>query len=339
MRQLRGAASLATVRRRGIRGLCPSGLRSAYGGFQRGTRGRCAAGGHRQATAPPKGAPFTDKSSQLLLGRWVGYGYRTWRAVGALLAIVVIGAFVFHSAFPKHMRAIRPASQLPHFQAWLYSTDAVLPVINLGQKSAWTPTGAAQFCTSSACSPAGCSASASSHTSPPSCSASNPPDRREVIGHVPEGQFWAVSVRRPMTKSASADRSIQPSGANMNCRPTAERRGGPRRGARSGCRPETEGFPDAAPEFEVPCTQPPSGRLASGNVSGNQRPGRAWRPRLLGRSRAWRDVFLPSTAGPGPTGPEVRGQPGAGRRTVDSTALVITLLIVLLVVIDQVVRR
>jgi len=53
----------------------------------------------------------------------------------------------------------------------------------------------------------------------------------------------------------------------------------------------------------------------------------------------WHDVFLPSTAGPGPTGPGVPGQPGAGRRTVDSTALVITLLIVLLVVIDRVVRR
>jgi hypothetical protein len=65
--------------------------------------------------------------------------------VGALLVIVVIGGLVFHSAFPKHMRAIRPAGQLPHFQAWLYSIDAVLPVINLGQKSAWTPTGAAQI--------------------------------------------------------------------------------------------------------------------------------------------------------------------------------------------------
>lgn len=33
---------------------------------------------------------------------------------------------------------------VPPFHAWLYSIDAVLPVINLGQKSAWT-TGAAQL--------------------------------------------------------------------------------------------------------------------------------------------------------------------------------------------------
>ncbi len=92
-----------------------------------------------------KELPLPTRVASSFLDVGVGYGYRTWRAVGALLAIVVIGAFVFHSAFPKHMRAIRPASQLPHFQAWLYSTDAVLPVINLGQKSAWTPTGAAQF--------------------------------------------------------------------------------------------------------------------------------------------------------------------------------------------------
>jgi hypothetical protein len=105
-------------------------------------------------------------------------------------------------------------------------------------------------------------------------------------------------------------------------------------------RPETEGFPDGRARISnVPCTQAPSGRLASVNLSGNQRPGRTWRPRLLGRSRAWRDVLLPSTAGPGPTGPGVPGRPGAGGRTVDSTALVITLLIVLLVVIDRVVRR
>jgi hypothetical protein len=108
-----------------------------------------------------------------------------------------------------------------------------------------------------------------------------------------------------------------------------------RTGPRTEPGPETEGFPDGRVRIsEVPCTQAPSGHSASVNVSGNQRPGRAWRPRLLGRSRAWRGVFLPSTAGPGPTGPGV-----PGRRTVDSTALVITLLIVLLVVIDRVVRR
>ena len=108
--------------------------------------------------------------------------------------------------------------------------------------------------------------------------------------------------------------------------------------------PETEGFPDNPARHAKNVRS----RLHSRGVWGawrpethldNQRPGRPWCPRLLGRSGAWRGVFLPSTAGPGPTGPGVPGQPGVGRRTVDSTALVIALLIVFLVVIDRVVRR
>jgi hypothetical protein len=43
------------------------------------------------------------------------------------------------------MRAIRPHDQLPQFQALLYSIDTVVPVINLGQANAWTPTGVYQY--------------------------------------------------------------------------------------------------------------------------------------------------------------------------------------------------
>ena len=89
--------------------------------------------------------PVAAKTASYLLDVAVGYGYRTWRAVYALLAIVLIGWGVFAAAFPEHLRATRPAGQLPPFHPWLYSIDAVLPVINLGQESAWTPTGAAQI--------------------------------------------------------------------------------------------------------------------------------------------------------------------------------------------------
>jgi hypothetical protein len=75
----------------------------------------------------------------------VGYGYRAWRGLYALLAIFLIGWGVFAWAFPEHFTATRPAGQLPPFHPWLYSIDAVLPLINLGQKTAWTPTGAAQY--------------------------------------------------------------------------------------------------------------------------------------------------------------------------------------------------
>jgi len=59
----------------------------------------------------------------------------------------------------------------------------------------------------------------------------------------------------------------------------------------------------------------------------------------LGTISLWGDVLLTSTAGPGPTGPEVPGQPGSEGRAVDSAALVIALLIVLLVVTDRLMRR
>jgi hypothetical protein len=89
--------------------------------------------------------PGPAKAASYFLDITVGYGYRTWRAVYALLAVIAVGWAVFAWAFPKHFTATRPAGQLPPFHAWLYSIDAVLPVINLGQESAWVPTGAAQI--------------------------------------------------------------------------------------------------------------------------------------------------------------------------------------------------
>lgn len=74
----------------------------------------------------------------------IGYGYKTWRAAIALLGIVLIGWGVFALAYPEHMTALRVPRQLPEFSAFLYSLDAVLPVVNLGQEAAWSPTGFAQ---------------------------------------------------------------------------------------------------------------------------------------------------------------------------------------------------
>jgi len=74
----------------------------------------------------------------------VGYGYRTWRSAYALLGVIVVGWLVFASASWDHLRATKPDRELPDFEPWLYSLDSVLPVLNLGQEAAWTPTGAAQ---------------------------------------------------------------------------------------------------------------------------------------------------------------------------------------------------
>jgi hypothetical protein len=68
----------------------------------------------------------------------VGYGYRTWRAVYALLGLMALGWGVCASASGGDFRAIR--TKRPDFEPWLYSIDTVLPVINLGQETAWSPT-------------------------------------------------------------------------------------------------------------------------------------------------------------------------------------------------------
>ena len=88
--------------------------------------------------------PAPVKALSYALDATVGYGYRTWRAVYALMTIVLIGWGVFAWASWDHLIQTRPDGQRPSFQPWLYSIDAVLPVLNLGQESAWAATGAAQ---------------------------------------------------------------------------------------------------------------------------------------------------------------------------------------------------
>jgi len=70
----------------------------------------------------------------------VGYGYRTWLAGIWLVALVGLGTWVFGRAYPAHMIAI--SNHPPAFHAAAYALDLLLPVVGLGQKSAWQPQGA-----------------------------------------------------------------------------------------------------------------------------------------------------------------------------------------------------
>ena len=65
----------------------------------------------------------------------VGFGYHTGRAVFGLLAVMVAGWGVFAWASWEHLTPLKDASQLPQFEPWLYSMDAVLPVITFGQEA------------------------------------------------------------------------------------------------------------------------------------------------------------------------------------------------------------
>jgi len=67
----------------------------------------------------------------------VGYGYRPWLAGAWALALAAVGTAVFSHAYPAHMIATSPHP--PAFHAAAYALDLLLPVIGLGQKSAWQP--------------------------------------------------------------------------------------------------------------------------------------------------------------------------------------------------------
>lgn len=71
----------------------------------------------------------------------VGYGYRTWLAGVWLAVLVALGTWVFSRAYPAHMIAI--TSRPPAFHAVAYAFDLLLPVVSLGQKTAWQPEGSA----------------------------------------------------------------------------------------------------------------------------------------------------------------------------------------------------
>ncbi len=73
----------------------------------------------------------------------VGYGYRTWLAAGWLAALIVLGIWIFSRAYPAHM--IATSTKAPAFHAPAYALDVVLPVLNLGEKSAWQATGTYQY--------------------------------------------------------------------------------------------------------------------------------------------------------------------------------------------------
>jgi hypothetical protein len=89
---------------------------------------------------------IASRGWSLFLGVTVGYGYQAWRGIIWLAAFALAGWPIFAWARAHHhMNALRaPTEPLPQFHAWLYSLDSVLPVVNLGQKDYWSPTGIAQ---------------------------------------------------------------------------------------------------------------------------------------------------------------------------------------------------
>lgn len=89
-------------------------------------------------------------------GLLIGYGYRPWRAAGIGLAIVLIAWFLFDLGF--HENLMRPTKEMayvhdtdpnaagpqarqeyPKFNAFVYSLDVFLPLVDLHQCAYWLP--------------------------------------------------------------------------------------------------------------------------------------------------------------------------------------------------------
>lgn len=69
------------------------------------------------------------------LGATVGHGYRPWRAGAWLAAVVLAGWWLFGSLWREDLVAAGGAPE--EFRPLLFSLDAVLPVVNLGQDDRW----------------------------------------------------------------------------------------------------------------------------------------------------------------------------------------------------------
>ena len=77
-----------------------------------------------------------------LLQSWtVGYGYQPWLAVFWFLAFLTIGSVAYSAAPP---RALTSATT-PQFNALAYTLDLLLPLVNLGQRQAFSPVGFGQW--------------------------------------------------------------------------------------------------------------------------------------------------------------------------------------------------
>ncbi len=69
-----------------------------------------------------------------------GYGYETWRAFFGMALMVLIGTGFFCIADGnRDMIAINDGAYVPAFNAFIYSVDAFLPIVDLHQESYWLP--------------------------------------------------------------------------------------------------------------------------------------------------------------------------------------------------------
>jgi hypothetical protein len=95
---------------------------------------------------------FPSRMWNLLLQGTIGYGYRPMRALWWIAGFVILGAVLFgwgyrigvmtpteHEAYEVFARDGRPPVHYPHFNAFVYSLENFLPVVDLHLGNQWHP--------------------------------------------------------------------------------------------------------------------------------------------------------------------------------------------------------
>lgn len=77
-----------------------------------------------------------------LLDLTVGYGYRPTRAAMWFALLLAAGTAVFAA---EHPHSIKPPDERPHFNAFAYTLDLLVPISAFGQRDAWDPAGWTQW--------------------------------------------------------------------------------------------------------------------------------------------------------------------------------------------------
>ncbi|RAY13830.1 hypothetical protein DPM19_18280 [Actinomadura craniellae] len=77
-----------------------------------------------------------------LLDLTVGYGYRPWRAFMWFALLLAAGTTVFSAERP---RPLKPPAERPHYNAFIYTLDHLIPIPTFGQRELWDPLGWTQW--------------------------------------------------------------------------------------------------------------------------------------------------------------------------------------------------
>jgi hypothetical protein len=85
---------------------------------------------------------WTARMWSHLLDLTVGYGYRPTRAAMWFALLLAAGTAVFTAVHPH---SIKPPDERPHFNAFAYTLDLLVPISAFGQRDAWDPAGWTQW--------------------------------------------------------------------------------------------------------------------------------------------------------------------------------------------------